>query len=56
VPRSIIALPPSASGNFTVYLNGVAQEEDADFRVEASGDPSTEGSNPSPSAAGRDDR
>ncbi|MGK2938928.1 MAG: hypothetical protein ACSLFR_14160 [Solirubrobacteraceae bacterium] len=34
MPRSIIALPPSVTGDYTVYLNGVAQEEDADFRVE----------------------
>lgn len=34
MPRSIIDLPPSVNGDYTVYLNGVAQEEDVDFQVE----------------------
>lgn len=34
MPRSFVTLPPSVTDDYTVYLNGVAQEEDVDFRVE----------------------
>ncbi len=34
LPRSFVTLPPSATEDYTVYLNGVAQEEDVDFRVD----------------------